>query len=1390
MKKTILIIALVFITGVARGTLLVEDNFDYPAGDDITAHGWTHHSGTTGIIFVTSPGLAYSGYISSGIGNSADVDTTGYDDNFKFSDSVMTGTVYASFMLNVETNGAPTGYFLHLGPPTVGTSYWGRVWGQNSVADSFRLGISKSTETAGNYSSSNFAFNRTYLAVLKYNLTAGTLNDTVSLFVFETGVPLTEPATPTIGPYTNAGFAEATKLGAVCLRQYSATQKYFVDGIRVGTTWADVCPPTSTPFISVNPSALNFSTTALTDTSDEMSYTVSGSNLTAGITVTAPSTDFRVSLTSGSGYTNTVTIPHTGGTVPPTAVYVIFKPAVTEGLRSGNITNASAGAVTQNVAVSGTGSRIIVAGAPLNFGAVVAGSYSPEQTYMVYGKNLTEDVTITAPANFQVSLTSGSGFGSSALLLIDGDSVAHTTVYARFAPAASGTFIDSIRHSSLGAVSRYLLVSGRGVAIEPTVQASNIIFTRVNVDTMTVNWTRGNGTGCLVVARCESPTANVPLDGYFYSAADSFGQGSTVGTGHYVVYKGTGTSVKVKKLYGITAYHYAVFEYNGVDSCENYLTTAYPQNFQLTNSASGKISVITLGTAYSQNFNALDTVPNPDVLPQGWNFREEGSTANYIYAENNGALNTGNIYSYGMTDSVDRAFGGLQTSSLVPTVSAVFTNNSGGTLSAIDIGYWGELWRLGLQRYDSLKFELSTTAGIWTAYPQLNFVTPETTGAFGIRDGNNWLYRDYCWASLSGLSIPNGGDFRIRWLDANALSYDDGLAIDDISIIPFNGRTIPRIIYTSPYDTALDVAVNAPIKIGFSDTMNTASLTYTCSPNPGGWSASWNSPRNDTVTLTHSNFAYWTNYTFTLTQARDLEGFNFVAGPCANPFSFRTAVDPAAPPMYITIINVGQGDAAVIQSPTGKRVLIDAGDVEDATTVFNFIKDSLGTPNSRFLDYTFMSHFHSDHGGGLDQVIFRLDSLRVGAYDRGDLDATGTTYTNYLDSLSAKGWSAKRHAVTMGQEFDLGYGASIKVICFNGKTLSGDGVNPTDENNYSLGLLINYANKFKMVMCGDIFRDQERLLSPDLGGRISVLKANHHGSNTSNGLKWVTDLNPMVTVIPVGDGNSYGHVHVEARDSLLADPKSSKAAGDSNRLYRTELGSGAACVAGRDTALWENIHIEVTPNAATVFRIMNDGRIFPALAVELSQFAAMVSQSNSIVISWRTESENECYLWKIERSVRAERGFSGIGSVPGHGTVSYPSQYEFEDTGLPSGTYYYRLLQIDNSGKSTYYGPVSVDYVQGSACSFALSQSRPNPFGKGSLAISYSLDKSDRAALKIYNILGQEIKTLFDRQHEQGSFTVKWDGRDNKGRELASGIYYYRLSLGTRSTCKKITVIR
>lgn len=220
----------------------------------------------------------------------------------------------------------------------------------------------------------------------------------------------------------------------------------------------------ATPTIAVTPGSLTFPNTIVGFSSAAQSYNVSGSNLIANLNITAPSTDFQVSTSSNSGFGSSVTLTPSGGTVASTQIFVRFTPQST-GAKSGNVTNASTGATTQNVAVSGTGfiPIITVTGGPLNFGNVVVGSISDEQNYTVSGINMTDNLVINAPTDFQISTTSGSGFGSSVTLTPSSGTVSTTTIYVRFAPSSVGQKDVAITHDSTGADTQYVEVLGNGI---------------------------------------------------------------------------------------------------------------------------------------------------------------------------------------------------------------------------------------------------------------------------------------------------------------------------------------------------------------------------------------------------------------------------------------------------------------------------------------------------------------------------------------------------------------------------------------------------------------------------------------------------------------------------------------------------------------------------------------------------------------------------------------------------------------------------------------------------------------------------------------------------------------------------------------------------------------
>jgi hypothetical protein len=156
------------------------------------------------------------------------------------------------------------------------------------------------------------------------------------------------------------------------------------------------------------------------------------------------------------------------------------------------------------------------------------------------------------------------------------------------------------------------------------------------------------------------------------------------------------------------------------------------QSVQALGGGSGSVSLTTLGTAYTQDFNTLANTGTANNLTiNGWYLNEAGTSAsnNGLYAAGTGSSTTGDTYSFGAAASTERAFGGLLSGTLNPTIGASFTNNTGSTVTALDVSYAGEMWRAGVTNRnaaDRLDFQLSTdatslTTGTWTDYDSLDF---------------------------------------------------------------------------------------------------------------------------------------------------------------------------------------------------------------------------------------------------------------------------------------------------------------------------------------------------------------------------------------------------------------------------------------------------------------------------------------------------------------------------------------------------------------------------------------------------------------------------------------------------------------------------------------------
>lgn len=207
-----------------------------------------------------------------------------------------------------------------------------------------------------------------------------------------------------------------------------------------------------------------------------------------------------------------------------------------------------------------------------------------------------------------------------------------------------------------------------------------------------------------------------------------------------------------------------------------------------TVSAPDFITLSAVGTPYTQDFNTLPATGTGhalSTLPTGWTFFETLGNANTTYNSTDGNTTTGDTYSLGLNNNNDRALGALQSGSLTSTWGAKIFNNTGETINNLSVSYTGETWRVGtINRSDRIEFVYSTDAtalnnGTWTPVTQLNYENPgQATTASG-----SLLHSANISHTITGLNIPAGSTFWIRWVDFNAAGADDAMGIDDVSIV-------------------------------------------------------------------------------------------------------------------------------------------------------------------------------------------------------------------------------------------------------------------------------------------------------------------------------------------------------------------------------------------------------------------------------------------------------------------------------------------------------------------------------------------------------------------------------------------------------------------------------
>lgn len=428
------------------------------------------------------------------------------------------------------------------------------------------------------------------------------------------------------------------------------------------------------------------------------------------------------------------------------------------------------------------------------------------------------------------------------------------------------------------------------------------------------------------------------------------------------------------------------------------------QSAQAFGGGSGTISLTTVGSAYTQNFDTLaNTGTTNNLTITGWFLDETGSSTrnNGQYAASTGSDNAGDVYSFGAASSAERAFGTLFSGTLNPMIGAQFTNNTGSTITTLDISYTGEMWRAGVTNRgaaDRLDFQLSTdatslTTGTWLDFDALDFNSPNINATMGALNGNSAQNQAFVSFSITGLSIPNGASFWIRWREFDiSPGADDGLGIDSFSLTPRVFDLPPEVASTYPVDGATDFPVNANLTVTFSEPVNVTPswFTLTCSVS-GNVAASFSGgPTTFTldpaVSLVHGESC---TLTILADQVSDQDNFDPPDNMVVNFTVGFTPFDICAAPF--TPIYTIQGDGLTTPIPgmvTTQGVVV--GDFEGSTSVGIqgfYLQDLTGDGNPATSDGIFVYTGNSNLVS-LGQVV------RVTGYARERFDQTTLNGSN------------------------------------------------------------------------------------------------------------------------------------------------------------------------------------------------------------------------------------------------------------------------------------------------------------------------------------------------------------------------------------------------------------
>lgn len=226
----------------------------------------------------------------------------------------------------------------------------------------------------------------------------------------------------------------------------------------------------------------------------------------------------------------------------------------------------------------------------------------------------------------------------------------------------------------------------------------------------------------------------------------------------------------------------------------------------------------------------------------------------------------------------------------------------------------------------------------------------------------------------------------------------------------------------------------------------------------------------------------------------------------------KTEPDPAAPTgLVVRFVDVGQGDATIIEFPDGKTMLVDT-----PTGKSSVVKAALRADGRSTIDWLVATHPDADHIGGLDNIISSMD---IGSIWALEVNSSTQTYTRFLASVSDNGMGIE--PAYAGRQIATGENYAIDILWPQ------QGASYSEDNAYSVVIKVTYGEN-TFLFTGDAPVEAQNTC---VDGHVDVLKVSHHGSASGMSSALAAKLTPTIAVLSYGK-NSYGHPTQVVLDAL------------------------------------------------------------------------------------------------------------------------------------------------------------------------------------------------------------------------------------------------------------------